>query len=63
MAAVDGPTEVHKITTAKQVLRDHSAAPGEWPTQFLPHRRAWARQVLDERMAELRTAELTVEPG
>jgi acyl-CoA dehydrogenase len=53
MAVADGPTEVHKVTVAQQVLRDHRPAPGEWPTEFLPARRAWAREVLDERIAEL----------
>lgn len=50
MAVVDGPTEVHKVTVAKEVLKGYHPAPGEWPTQFLPERRAWAREVLAERL-------------
>jgi acyl-CoA dehydrogenase len=36
MGIVDGPTEVHKITVAKEVLRSRKAAPGPWPTYHLP---------------------------
>ena len=39
MGLADGPTEVHKVTVAKQVLRDHEPSPGLWPTQHLPSRR------------------------
>jgi acyl-CoA dehydrogenase len=53
MAVVDGPTEVHKVTVAKEVLKGYSAAPGDWPTQFLPTRREWARKVIAERIEQL----------
>jgi len=43
MALADGPTEVHKSTVARQVLREHSAVDGLWPTGHLPARRAAAR--------------------
>ena len=33
MGLVDGPTEVHKVTVARQVLRDHRASDDLWPTQ------------------------------
>jgi acyl-CoA dehydrogenase len=36
MGIVDGPTEVHKVTLARQVLREYEAAPGLFPTQHLP---------------------------
>ena len=36
MGIVDGPTEVHKITVARQVLRDYKAADGLFPTTHLP---------------------------
>ena len=55
MSIVDGPTEVHKITVAQQVLKGYKPSPGLWPTEFLPPRREWARQVLDERIAALKT--------
>ena len=53
MAVVDGPTEVHKVTVAKEVLKGYQPAPGVWPTQFLPERREHARQVLAERIEHL----------
>jgi len=43
MGLADGPTEVHKVTVAKQVLRDHEPSPGLWPTMHLPTRREAAR--------------------
>ena len=55
LATADGPTEVHKVTVAQQVLRGYTAAEGEWPSEYLPAKREWARQVLDERLAELGT--------
>ncbi len=36
MGLVDGPTEVHKVTVAKQVLRDYQATDGPWPTAWIP---------------------------
>jgi acyl-CoA dehydrogenase len=39
MSIVDGPTEVHRITVAKRVLRDYKAADGLFPSQHLPTRR------------------------
>jgi len=49
MGIADGPTEVHKVTVARQVLREHRPAPGLWPTEHLPARTDAAR----ERYAEL----------
>ncbi|MFC8525877.1 acyl-CoA dehydrogenase family protein [Nocardia sp. NPDC057227] len=39
MGLADGPTEVHKTTVARQVLRDHSATEELWPTEWLPRKR------------------------
>ncbi len=39
MAIADGPTEVHKITLARQVLKQHSAHEGLWPSAHIPTRR------------------------
>ena len=36
MGLADGPTEVHKITLARQVLRDYKATDGLFPTQHIP---------------------------
>ena len=48
MGIADGPTEVHKITVARQLLRDVEPVEGLWPSGHLPTRRAAAR----ERFAE-----------
>src|SRR6202000_1201466 len=44
MGLADGPTEVHKVTVAKQVLRDYKPVDGLWPSEHLPTRLAAARQ-------------------
>ncbi len=44
MGLADGPTEVHKVTVARQVLRDHSASDDLWPTQHVPKLRDAARE-------------------
>ncbi|MEM7413406.1 MAG: acyl-CoA dehydrogenase family protein [Myxococcota bacterium] len=54
MGIADGPTEVHKTTIARQVLRDHKAVDGLWPSAHLPTRRAAAR----ERFAEFLEREI-----
>ena len=43
MAIADGPTEVHKVTVARQVLRDYSPSGDLWPSQHIPRRLAAAR--------------------
>ena len=43
LALADGPTEVHKAAVAKQVLRGYQPAPGLFPTEHIPTRRAQAR--------------------
>jgi len=49
MGIADGPTEVHKVTVAKQVLKSHQPYEGLWPRDFLPKRVAEAK----ERFAKL----------
>jgi acyl-CoA dehydrogenase len=44
MGIADGPTEVHKVTVAKQVLRDHKGVDGLWPSAHLPTKKAAARE-------------------
>jgi acyl-CoA dehydrogenase len=39
LGVVDGPTEVHKITVARTVLRDYEAAPGLFPSYHSPTQR------------------------
>ncbi len=48
MSVVDGPTEVHKITVAREVLKGYEPSPGLWPTAHLPAAREEARRKLAE---------------
>ncbi len=36
MGIADGPTEVHKLTVARQVLRQYRPADGVWPSEWIP---------------------------
>src|SRR5215472_15710847 len=49
MSVMDGVDEVHKVTVARNVLKGYQPHEGVWPTEYLPHKRAAAR----ERYAEL----------
>jgi len=42
LALADGPTEVHKVTVARQVLRDYQPCPDLFPDYHLPRARAAA---------------------
>jgi acyl-CoA dehydrogenase len=50
LGLADGPTEVHKVTVARQVLRDHSPSDDLWPSQHLPKRLAAAREKYAEHL-------------
>ena len=43
LAIADGPTEVHKITLATQLLKGYKPVDGLWPSGHLPTRREAAR--------------------
>jgi acyl-CoA dehydrogenase len=43
MGLADGPTEVHKVTVAKQVLRDYKPVDDLWPSEHIPKKLAAAR--------------------
>ncbi|MBA9006265.1 acyl-CoA dehydrogenase family protein [Thermomonospora cellulosilytica] len=44
LAIADGPTEVHKITLARQLLKEYEPVEGLWPSGHLPTRRTAARE-------------------
>jgi acyl-CoA dehydrogenase len=44
MGIADGPTEVHKVTVARQVLKQYKPYEGLWPREYLPERVAEARK-------------------
>jgi acyl-CoA dehydrogenase len=46
MGMADGPTEVHKTTVARAVLRDYRPAEGMWPSEHIPTRRVAAEAQL-----------------
>jgi acyl-CoA dehydrogenase len=52
MGLVDGPTEVHKFTIARQVLREHEPHKDGWPSQFRPRRLVEARGRFDDMILE-----------
>ncbi len=55
MGLADGPTEVHKITVARQVLREYRATADLFPTQHLPKiREAAVRKYADRIEREVR---------
>src|SRR5688572_8167551 len=50
MAIADGPTEVHKVTLAVQLLKQYSPVEGLWPSGHLPTLREAARAKLAEQL-------------
>jgi acyl-CoA dehydrogenase len=43
LGLADGPTEVHKVTLARQILSERTPAPGTFPTRHLPALREQAK--------------------
>jgi len=43
LALADGPTEVHKVTVARQILKQHRPAAGLFPSEHIPPKREAAR--------------------
>jgi acyl-CoA dehydrogenase len=52
MATMDGPTEVHLVTVAKQVMKRSKPSPDNWPTRFRPRVLLESRQRFEEIVAE-----------
>jgi len=50
MGIADGPTEVHKVTIARQVLRDYESTEALFPAYTLPNRRAAALNLLGDQI-------------
>jgi acyl-CoA dehydrogenase len=46
MGLADGPTEVHKVTVARQVPRDYKGTEGMWPTEWIPGKQEAAKAKL-----------------
>jgi acyl-CoA dehydrogenase len=51
MGLADGPTEVHKVTVARQVLKNYKAADDNFPTTHLPKLRAAAEAKFADQLA------------
>ncbi len=58
MGLADGATEVHKITLAREVLKNYKPASGLFPTTHLPALAAQARSRYHEVLAELHSEEV-----
>ncbi len=56
MGLADGPTEVHKVAVARELLKRSTAATGMFPTGHLPARRAAAEARYAEVIARVRGA-------
>ncbi len=48
MGMADGPTEVHKVTVARQLLRDYRPSDDLWPTEHIPKKLDAAREKFAE---------------
>jgi acyl-CoA dehydrogenase len=57
LGLADGPTEVHKMTVARQVLRGYKASDDIWPTEHRPKKMAAAREKF-ARLLELEVGNL-----
>ena len=53
MGIMDGPTEVHKVSIARQVLKGYTPSPDLWPSEFGPRKIVDARRRFDEMVDKL----------
>ena len=56
MGIADGPTEVHKVTVAKQVLKDYRPDNDLFPSYHIPKLREAAQDKYATELAELKAA-------
>ena len=54
MGIADGPTEVHKVTVAKQILRDYQPSNDLFPTYHIPRQREAAQERYAEELKDIR---------
>ncbi len=54
LGLADGPTEVHKVTLARQVLKGYEAAPGLFPSEHILRLRTAAQAKYADQLAHLR---------
>jgi alkylation response protein AidB-like acyl-CoA dehydrogenase len=52
MSVMDGVDEVHKVTVARNVLKDYRPHEGLWPTEYFPAKRAEARKKYADLLAQ-----------
>jgi alkylation response protein AidB-like acyl-CoA dehydrogenase len=52
MGIADGVDEVHKVTVARNVLKEYRPHPGLWPTEYIPAKRENARKKYTELFAQ-----------
>jgi acyl-CoA dehydrogenase len=53
----DGPTEIHKATLSRRVLKHYKPAPGLWPTKHIPTRKVAAAAHFADRLAQANGAD------
>ncbi|HET9732752.1 MAG TPA: acyl-CoA dehydrogenase family protein [Acidimicrobiales bacterium] len=51
MSVMDGVDEVHKVTVARNILKDYRPHEGLWPTEYFPAKRAAARKKYSDQFA------------
>jgi alkylation response protein AidB-like acyl-CoA dehydrogenase len=51
MGIADGVDEVHKVTVARNVLKQYKPHPGLWPTEYIPAKREEAKKKYAELLA------------
>jgi len=56
MGIADGPTEVHKVTVARQILKDYTPDNDLFPAYHIPKLREEAQKRFKTELGELREA-------